>query len=206
MSAAIQFEFDPKTHIFTQGGQRKPSVTQVLAHGGLCDYSFLDEEIREYSMARGTSVHWLTQLEDEGALDYRRVPKSLRGYRKAWNTWKERSGFQTLRIEYQFVSEYGFAGIIDRIGTLPHGGGRMMAVVDLKTGPITHHVRYQLAPYTVAAAEGRPMVAHFYRRIALRLKPDETYQVKEFPISDWWSDWARFMKALRGMNGNGNIG
>src|SRR5450755_210227 len=113
------FNFDPEHHIFTKDGERVYSITQVLAQAGICDFSFVAEELRLYSMKRGTSVHWLTQLEDEGALNYRMVPRSLRGYRKAWNTWKRRSLFCPLMIEHKFCSRYGYAGIIDRAGTFP---------------------------------------------------------------------------------------
>ena len=206
MSTALRvpFEFDPSTHTFTQGGLKVPSVTQVLARAGLCDYSFVDAETREYSMKRGTSVHWMTQLEDQGALNYRSVPKSLRGYRKAYKLWKERSGFKPVFIEMQFVSRFGYAGIIDRFGTLPpaHYQG---TIVDLKTGPVQNWTRYQLTAYSVVAAGDDPVRAQVFRRIALRLSDDGTYNVREFPMSTWKLDWAKFMQELGRMNGsNGN--
>src|ERR1039458_2909802 len=98
------FQFDSDTHTFTQNGVRKPSITQVLAFAGIFDFSFVEEEKRLFAMKRGKSVHWMTQLDDEGALNYRKVPKFLRGYRKAWNTWKERSGFVPIVIEKWLVS------------------------------------------------------------------------------------------------------
>jgi len=204
MEAGMNYEFDPVKHEFRQDGKRVLSVTQVLAQAGICNYGCVDAELREYAMQRGTSVHWLTQLEDEGSLNYRTVPKSLRGYRKAYNTWKRRSGFMPLQIEQKFVSRFGFAGIIDRIGTLPYSGYRQMAVVDIKTGDIQDWVRLQLTPYTVAAADDNPRFAEVIRRVALRLYPDGTYKVKEFPPETWLTDWAEFIRALRGMNGNRN--
>lgn len=175
-------------------------MTQALSKAALCDYSFVDEEIRNYSMARGTSVHWLTQLEDQGALDYRTVPKALRGYRKAWNAWKDASGFTPVIIEEQFVSRFGFAGIIDRVGGFRRSDRTSTAVVDIKTGQIAYHVRFQLCAYTVAAAGDDPARAKHIRRIAVRLKPDGTYGVKEFSIHEWPTDWAEFMEAVRVAN------
>lgn len=153
-------------------------------------------------MARGTSVHWMTQLEDQGALNYRRVPKSLRGYRKAWNTFKEASRLNITGIEVQFVSRFGFAGIIDRTATFFSWGRNLVgtAIIDIKTGPIAHHVRYQLVLYTVAAAGDDPQLARYIRRIAVRLKPNGTYAVKEFPISEWVTDWSEAMEAVRSVN------
>jgi len=201
---SAEFDFDALKHEFWKDGKRCFSVTQVLANAGICDFSFVEAEVREYSMKRGTAVHWLTQLEDEGGLNYRTVPKPLRGYRKAFNTWKQRSGFVATAIETKFVSKFGFAGIIDRVGLFPPTPffpTASTAVVDIKTGDVADWVRLQLTPYTVAAAGDNPTIAEGIRRIALRLFPDGTYKVKEFPRSTWLGDWARFIKELRGMDG-----
>src|ERR1700687_906036 len=137
--AATTFEFDADKHLFTRDGAVIPSVTQVLARAGICDFSFVDEETRIHSMKRGTSVHWLLQLEDEGALNYKTVPRSLRGYRKAYKTWKRHSGFNPIWIERKFVSDFGYAGIIDRAGSFPATTMYLSGtscVLDFKTGEI----------------------------------------------------------------------
>jgi hypothetical protein len=197
-------EWDDEAHTCRKNGVLVPRVTAVIAASGKCDWSAVDEEIRLQSIKRGQSVHWLTQLEDEGALDYRTVPQRLRGYRKGYRAWKRHSGFNVIWIEKRFISHYGFAGIIDRTGSFPattmYGSGTS-AVVDLKTGNIADWVRYQLCAYTLAV-DPRPAIARTIRRIALRLSPDGTYKVKEFPMREWDSDFAEFMKDLRGMNQN----
>ena len=197
----IPFEFDPASHIFRKQGIEVPSVTQVLARAGICDYSFVDEETREYSMARGTSVHWMTQLEDEGGLDYRRVPWKLRGYRKAWRAWKQASEFRPVTIEQQFISRYGYAGIIDRVGSLPPLYYPNV-VVDIKTGAVPDWARYQLAAYSVFAAGDNPKYAAHFRRIAVRLCLDGTYKVREFPRATWQLDWCKFISLVGRINGN----
>ncbi len=150
-------------------------------------------------MKRGQSVHWMLQLEDEGTLNYRTVPNGLKGYRKAYRDWKRRSGFNVLWIERQFVSDFGFAGTLDRAGTFPattmYGSGTS-AVVDFKTGPIADWTRYQLAAYSLEV-DARPAIARTVRRIALSLQPDGTYSVKEFPLCTWDGDIAKFMEALK---------
>src|SRR6266478_1295310 len=117
--SAIPFVFTPETHTFMTPDGPRLSVTQILAKNGICDFSFVDQETRLYSMDRGSKVHWLTELEDGGGLNYRTVPKWLRGFRKGWNTWKRRSSFQINSIEERFVSRFGYAGIIDRTGMFP---------------------------------------------------------------------------------------
>jgi len=185
------FTFDSEKHVFIQHGQVVPSVTWVLARAGICDYSFLDEERSQFFKERGKSVHWLLQLEDEGLLDHRKVPKALRPYRKAYKTWKTRSGFVPLLIEHKFVSPFGFSGILDRYGKQP-----INAVLDFKTGSAAEWVKYQLAAYALAI-QPKIALARMIRRIALALLPDGTYKVKEFPMSEFDHDIARFLEALK---------
>jgi hypothetical protein len=194
-----EVSFDPEKHEYRCNGVVVPHVTQILAASGKCHWSCVDEEIRLHSIKRGQSVHWLTELEDQGALDYRTVPYGLRGYRKAYCTWKRHSGFHVIWIERKFVSQYGFAGTLDRAGSFPatamYGSGTS-AVVDLKTGPIQDYVRYQLCAYTLAV-DPRPAIARTVRRIALRLCEDGTYRVREWAMSTWDQDFSSFMEDLK---------
>lgn len=199
LSRFEDIEFDPEKHEYRRNGVLYHHVTKVIAAAGKCDFSCIDEEIRLHSIKRGQSVHWLTQLEDEGALNYRTVPASLRGYRKGWRDWKRHSGFNVIWIERKFISHYGFAGTIDRAGSFPATtmfGSGTSGVVDIKTGDVADWVRYQLCAYTLAV-DPRPAIARTIRRIALRLQSDGKYRVKEFPMSEWDSDFAVFMKDLR---------
>lgn len=201
--------FDPVKHEYRRNGVLIPSVTQVLARAGICDFSFVDEETRIHSMNRGKSVHWMLQLEDEGSLNYREVPKGLRGYRKAYLTWKRRSEFHAIWIEYGFVSDFGYAGTMDRAGSFPAStmySKGSSAVLDFKTGAIPDWSRLQLCAYSLAV-DPRPAIARTIRRIALSLRPDGTYTVKEYPLCTWDLDCAEFMRALKKVEEqNGGIG
>lgn len=193
--------FTPETHEYrTASGVLVPSVTQILNRAGLCDFSFVEEEIRQRAMERGTSVHWLLQLEDEGALNYRQVPLRLRPYRKAYLDWKMASGFRPELIEQQFISHFGYAGTLDRFGGFPKTAQYplgSLAVVDFKTGEsVQDWVRYQLAAYVMRSSDST-FTAHRIRRIALALRKDGTYQVKEFPSNTFSIDWATFIDAKR---------
>ena len=139
-------DFDAVSHTYRKNGAVVPSVTQVIAGAGLCDFSFVEEDIRVHSMKRGESVHWMLQLEDEGALNYRKVPAGLRGYRKAYRTWKCQSGFNVLWIEKQFIessdSRERLTGLeLPGYGDVSHWNS---AVLDFKTGEIADWTRYQL--------------------------------------------------------------
>jgi hypothetical protein len=192
------FKFDRAKHEFSIGGVRRPSITQVLAASGICDFSFVAEDVRIHAMNRGKSVHWMLQLEDEGLLNYRKVPRSLLGYRRAYKTWKENSGFVPLLIEKPMASALGYCGIPDRYGKLPLW---QHVVVEFKTGAIAEWTRFQLAAQCVLI-QPNISLARTIRRIGLSLLPDGDYKVKEFPLASFDSDISRFIEELRKMNGN----
>ena len=173
------------------------SITQVLAEAGIVDFSFVEEQKRIYAMNRGKSVHWMLQLEDEGGLSYRSVPRTLKPFRKGWNTWKNLSGFVPSLIEKPMSSSLGFCGIPDRYGWFPIGSN---AVVEIKTGAVANWTRLQLAAQCLLI-QPNVSLARAIRRIGLSLWPDATYTVKEFPLSQFDADIATFIEALRRVNG-----
>jgi hypothetical protein len=196
-----QVSFDPIRHEYRNAaGVAKPSVTWILAQSGLCDFSFVDDEVRERAMTRGKSVHWMLQLEDEGALEYRKVPRRLRPYRKAYLNWKRCSGFTPHSVERSFISPFGYAGTFDRFGSLPETelfpfGSN--ALIDLKTGGIQDWVRFQLAAYVRGLYWRLPAHLCIVRRIALALMADGSHRVIEFPRETLEHDFSVFMEALR---------
>jgi hypothetical protein len=195
--------FDAAKHEYRNAkGIAVPSVTQILALAGICDFSFVEEERRIAAMERGTSVHWLLQLEDEGALNYRQVPLRLRPYRKAWQDWKKASGFMPELIEHQFISHYGYAGTIDRYGTLPPTAtwpNGSKAIIDLKTGEVADWTRLQLVGYAMRM-HSILAIARRIRRIAVALRANGTYSVREFPQSTFEVDWSKFIQAKRSVD------
>jgi len=195
--------FDPATHTFTRpDGSRVLSVTQILAKAGICDYSCVPAEFRDRGLKRGSSVHWMTQLEDQGALNYRTVPKWMRPYRKCWNEYKANTGFKPIAIEYMFAFD-DYAGILDRVGTFPPtemfpNGSH--AVLDLKSGNIEYWVANQMGPYAGAWMKSIKL-ARFIRRVAVRLNGDGSpARVKEFPLADFDRDYSRFVRAKEKAN------
>ena len=195
--------FDAERHEFKKDGERVLSITQVLALAGICDWSFVAEDVRVHAMNRGKSVHWMLQIEDEGGLNYRTVPVALRGYRKAYKTWKTSSGFVPFLIEKWMVSDLGFGGIPDRAGRFGFGSS-FGAVIELKTGAVADWTRLQLAAQCVLI-QPNISIARTFRRIGLSLRPDGTYSIKEFPMAEFDSDIAIFIDALRGaQNARGN--
>lgn len=167
-----------------------PSVTQALAQCGIADFSFVDEEIRERSMARGQSAHWMLALHDQGALDYRRVPKAMRGYRKAWMEFRKNTGFTPERdwIERSFASPMGYCGTVDRKGSFLDAKVGW-CVLDLKTENVPAHAKFQLALYAKAI--------HVIGRIAVALRSDGTYTTKVYPVNELGVDYAIGIESVR---------
>jgi hypothetical protein len=185
--------FDPSTHSYSdENGDQYPSVTTVLADAGVVDFSVVKQEIRERAMRRGTSVHFACQLWDENALEYRKVPKALRGYLKAWKEWRRASGFVPLVIEQPFISPHGYAGTPDRFGRFPNG---TTAVLDLKSGKgdVADWVRIQTAAYARWYQIGSTLPP---RRIGIQLHADGTYRVREFEPRTLQYDFSIFFASL----------
>ena len=186
-----EVQFDPVKHEFRRDGILFPSVTQILRAAGKCNFDFVEQDVLIHAQNRGQSVHWMCQLEDQGALNPRKVPRSLRGYRKAWKAFKANCGFipDPEWTERKFASGYWYAGIIDRAGIL----GNTFAVVDLKTGSITDAARLQLTAYTLAI-EPRPALASWIRRVAVRLNRNGTYNIREWDWRSYHQDLAEFFR------------
>lgn len=198
--------FDAATHTyFDDDGKPVPSVTQVLNRSGLFTemalYASVPQETREAALKLGTAVHWLLELSDQKALP-KRIDPALRGYRKAWRTWKKASGFVITGIERQFISSLGYAGTADRIGYFKPLA-KLPVVLDFKTGTsIPKYVSIQLAAY----ARGLLPNGWYARRIAFQPYADGTYSLKEYPIPSLSVDFAKFTEALRKMKENNDNG
>jgi hypothetical protein len=196
--------FDASSHQYSDhAGIVFPSVTTILAHAKVVDFSVVREEIRERSLKRGTSVHWITELSDLGALKPRSAPKALRGYLKAWRLWRENSGFVPMLIEKPFISPFGYAGTPDRFGSFPNG---TWAVVDIKSGDgeVADYTKYQLAAYSkwYSLTEGKSNI----RRVAVKVHSDGTYRAKEFPLNTMPLDFSKFWACLQDWKKENGVG
>lgn len=126
---------DEATHTYThRDGFRPPSVTQVLSFvppfAGRFDH--VDAERLDYARLRGSQVHRATHYYDEGDLDIATVDPVLMPYLLAWQKFRVETTFApTIRETAVFHPVYGYAGMLDRIGTTPNGE---TVLLDIKTG------------------------------------------------------------------------
>ena len=187
-------EFDERTHTYSLGGRRLPSVTQILAATGFCDWlTRVPPRTLEKATFRGQAVHRAAQLLDLGTLDHSTVRPEHQGYLWAYQVWLVESGFRPRLIEHRFHHPiYGYAGMLDREGLMGDGAE---AVVDLKTGLMGRFRMYaaalQLSAYTYSFEHPLGM-----RRIGLELRADGKYRVHEFPKSEAARDFQVFLAAM----------
>ncbi len=114
--------FDPVGHVYTLDGVRVPSVTQILKHAGLIDFSSVPPPVLENARLRGTHVHQAIHYFNEHDLDVatfdREFPECA-GYLEAWITFTERRRFEPVLNERRLASrKYQVAGTADCFGFL----------------------------------------------------------------------------------------
>ncbi len=104
--------FDALNHTYTEDKTLLPSVTTVLAAESFYD----SRQFTKGSADRGTEIHLITQLLDEGKKqleDYTLDP--LYAYALAWERYKKDTGAQIIGIEVLVGGkELGAAGTVDR--------------------------------------------------------------------------------------------
>lgn len=184
-------KFDSDNHVYTHKGQRLLSVTEILKGAGLVDHL-----ADEYYLDRGTKIHKACQFFDEGTLDFKALDPIILPYVEAWMDFKAASRIKIIAIEKMVRhKELGYAGRLDRLGKM----NGLKAVIDIKTGQIPEFAKFQLAAYAHAA--GGPMW-----RIGVHLKADGSYSLMPFSWSDYESDLAQFLWALKEVSNGRAIG
>ncbi len=189
MTSTLQF--DETTHTYTVDGQSLPSITTVIEACGLVDYSMLSQEDLAFYQDRGTALHQATWFLDEGDLDEDGVDKDTLPRLKAWRKFRRDLTFRTLLIEKRMYDPiYGFAGTPDRVVEFPDG---RRGVIELKTGAIQKAVALQTAAQVKLVREKNETTL---RRLAVHLKADGEYSVREFHTRDYPADLSVFLSAL----------
>jgi hypothetical protein len=158
--------FTEEGHIYRRGdGTIVPSATTILQDifPPLFPYP-------PHAAIRGTHGHLATQYHDEDVLDEEGLDPALVGYLEGWKRFRAETGFVPTAIEKKVYNEpYGYAGTLDRLGTLPNK--TRPALVDIKTGaPIFWHP-LQTAAYALCLEEP-------HDRYCVYLKDNGTYRME----------------------------
>lgn len=187
-------EFDSSAHTYRYEGRWVPNVTLVT--DSLSSYAGVPPDVLKRKAEIGDAVHFATELYDEDDLDFTTLPEEIAGYVNGWVKFRDETGWVTELSEHRvFSKKYQYAGTLDCIGRftkLRHIRSRHTVVLDKKTtydylpsfGP-------QIAAYQQAWNESNTPKAT--RRVAVRLKPDGTYEMYE---CDDPTDWSVYLSAL----------
>ncbi len=173
-------EFRADDHSYTWNGTPVPSVTQVIAAGGLMPD--LKQWSSQWHMDRGKHVHEATVLIDEGDLDWDALDPEIVGYCRAYERFREETLADLEIVEAEtarYHETYHYAGTPDRVA-LWRGA---LAVIDGKTGAPAPWHGLQLSAY-------RALVPDCAVRLGLYLKSDGTWSIKTYADRNEWHVFA----------------
>lgn len=167
--------FDALSHTYTVDGRRVPSVTQVLELAGLVDKTWFTDFGRD----RGTYVHEMLELDDQGDLNEDALDPQLVPYLTAWRACCAAAGAAWTHIEHRMAdATVGVAGTADRIGTFAGS----VTIADIKSGHPEDYIAIQLGGYAyLAELTGTVPSAKRVKRIGVFVRGDGSYRVVEYP-------------------------
>lgn len=168
----MELIFEEEIHRYSFNGIEIPSVTHIMKFAGIIDDKFYNED----GKLRGHAIHMATQFLDEDSLDHESLHEEYAPYIKAYEKFKNESGFKPALIEYKVIDlKKEFAGTLDRTGHFANGS---FAILDIKTGSIPKWAGIQLAAYSHAL--GATLSQDNIKRFALQLKNNGKYKLQEF--------------------------
>lgn len=173
--------FDEETHSFMIDKYYIPSVSGILRHSGICPpMDFIPAGCAD----RGSFVHAVTELVDQGICDYSTIPAEWMGYVSAYELFVEEMKPVVIESEKQvFNEELLYAGILDRIYEI--NGERVLT--DIKTSTYTKWHKAQLTAYNLPLGQDICKVASLY------LCADGTYKFKQY--NEEFPYWREFQSA-----------
>ncbi len=198
METAPSVLFDPERHLYWQGGRLLPGVTAILEATGIADYSFIDGDLRDYALARGTAVHTLVKLIVAGTLDWSTIDPVLEPYLWAFESFRADTGIVPRVSEVPLADPtLGYAGTPDLGGPLAPQHARTVAresdtVLDVKSGEgVERSFGVQTAAYQNLLYVGTGVA--YPRREILRLSKTGKYHRTECKDRQ---DWKEFQAGL----------
>lgn len=185
-------EYSEASHRYYVNGREVPSVTAIIKSAGLMSEFAMDAD----AALRGTEVHRYCAMSDTDGVHLQQVPARFRGYIKAWRQYQKDAGFACIEVERRVDDpNFEYAGRLDRVGL--RGMNSIKTLLDIKTGVVPDWAKYQLVAYG-AAYLVRP--GQVCERAAVQLKPDGTYKVRTWPLSEFYQDLAAFRQMLANYN------
>lgn len=173
--------FREADHTYWLDGVELPSVSEITSYLPDDKFDDVDENILEVAADRGTEVHYLTTLIDNGIDIDGEYPSNLQGYIGAYRLFLSEhdvSFFLTEQPIYSLAERY--AGTPDRIGFVDG----FVTVVDYKCVAQVNKpkVKIQTNAYKKAYEEMYGFAVE--RLLCLQLMPDGKYRLYEVAIDD----------------------
>lgn len=170
-------EFDTTSHTYVLGGEKLPSVSEVIRYLAREVYEGVDQSVMDRAAERGTAVHIATQqLDESGACE---IDNRYVGYVEAYAQFRRDHDVTWTAIERPLADPTaGYAGTIDRAGIVDGA----LCVLDIKTsGAIKKTlVKAQLNGYRnlyEVNGLGRPE-----RLLCLQLREDGKYRLYDVAL------------------------
>lgn len=169
--------FDPVKHEYWLNGVKLPGVTGTLSILG--GYEGIPKHILDAASERGTAVHKVTELSDQGTLDYSELDDELLGYLMGWHKFLDDKKPELITVEGMIHHPtLLYAGTFDRELILDGH----LSILDIKS---SFKLMPSTAPQTAAYAEAvnahrKNKSDHAKRRYGLRLTKDGDYELKRY--------------------------
>ena len=182
-----------ENHVYTYQGARLPNVTSILSATGLVNYSAIPVAIREAAMKRGNYAHKACELDDAGTLDEDTLDESLRGYVKAWRSFRAHLGARGGVIvpewsERKMVSiALGYCGTMDRVVRVDD----VEIALDIKTGKIQRWTGVQLAAYDLATGVANQ------ERWGVQIDKGGEFKLVVYKDNDDYATWLAALKVYK---------
>jgi len=161
-------EFDSLKHEYKINGISVPSVTKVLGNG----YYYHNEK----AMNRGSKIHTLTHMYDNGNLDLDfLIGTEYFPYVSAWIDYKKLTGIEIIEREYIVGSEEHLcAGTLDILGIIEN----TMWLLDIKSGAVSKRMhRLQVSAYKLFCKKYRDEIKKLG---CIHLKPNGLFSLVEY--------------------------
>jgi hypothetical protein len=191
--------FDPKTHRYWKGDPENPfeqkeelvSVSRVLSS---CDvYGYPKTTKNVVAMNKGTAIHYMTTLVDEGLLSSGEVLEEAHtGHIIAYESFcKDYSFVPEFTEKPMYHSKYLYAGTPDKYGITIIGDAGLRTLIELKTGMPNPGYFLQVSAYKEILLDNEYPVD---RILILYTSNDGRYTISEPPSPE--IDFKVFLSCL----------
>jgi len=173
-----------------------PSVTTIIKDAGLSqDFDNIKGELDWYG-DRGTKIHKACHLHDMNNLDEGSLAPEIKGYLEGWKRAKLNLNLVVMHSELVvFDPVLGYAGTLDKFGTVKVKRSTKYALVDIKSGSPHPSHGVQLAAYRMGYGQRTPIIGTRPLLYGVYLKDNGSWLLYDY--SDLFSrDSAIFRAAL----------